>query len=451
MPEKNYVDLWHHLLKLLHGHISQNDISTHLSLLEPTGYEQNHLILNAMNPYALQTVNNRYLAIMNQVFAQADLGDGIKITCKTRSVPIQQIPRASEAPSTPTMPQINSTYRFDTFVVGKSNQMAYNACYGASRLSGHYQRFNPLFIYGDSGLGKTHLMHSIVHAMREQNPSFNVCYLSAERFTNEMILALKNNSIQNFRDKYRHVDALLIDDIQFLSGKEGTQEEFFHTFNDLNEAGKQIVISNDRPPSEIQDVQTRLVSRFSMGLVVDISRPDYETRCAILKKKAELRNYFIPSEIIEWIANHTNGSNIRELEGNLNTVIMNAELGGIPLTVEHVKEILRKHNSTLRKGPITIETIQNQISMQSGIPLEELLSRKRTNELATWRHIAMYLCDTYTETSKVNIAKAFCRKDHTTVIHGINKIHNELKENIRIQEIVKKAEEKLCITEEKSE
>lgn len=345
--------------------------------------------------------------------------------------------RASEKKKTKTAAQkagLNPKYTFDTFVVGGNNSFAHAASLAVAESPGEV--YNPLFLYGGVGLGKTHLMHSVAHFILDKNPKKKVLYVTSETFTNELIQALKNpkeNSMADFRDKYRNNDVLLIDDIQFIIGKESTQEEFFHTFNHLHTAGKQIIISSDRPPKDIETLEARLRTRFEWGLIADISAPDYETRMAILQKKIEmdsLEKYNIPDDVLEYIATNVK-TNIRELEGSLNKLIALYKLQNnqnqidIPLAAEALKDII----SSQTNREVTPELILDTVSEHFGITIADLKSSKRNAEIAVPRQIFMYLCREMTSASLKVMGIVLGGKDHSTINHGIKKISSEIKEN----------------------
>ncbi len=317
---------------------------------------------------------------------------------------------------------LNPKYTFSTFVVGNSNRFAHAACYAVGEAPA--RAYNPLFIYGGVGLGKTHLMQAIAHRIIENRPSYSVVYVSSEQFTNEIISAIRDDSTQAFRNKYRNVDVLLIDDIQFLAGKERTQEEFFHTFNTLYENNKQVVISSDRPPKNIPTLEDRLRSRFEWGLITDIQIPDLETRIAILRKKASNDELNIPMEILDYIANNID-SNIRELEGALVRLVAYATINNLELSMETATEALKDIMPPPQPKKITIECIQKEVCKHYGINLNELLSKKRNKQLVYPRHIAMFICRKMTDASFPLIGDQFGGRDHTTVMHGVEKIEKE--------------------------
>ena len=315
---------------------------------------------------------------------------------------------------------LNPRYTFDTFIVGTSNQFAHAACRAVAEAPS--RSYNPLFIYGGVGLGKTHLMHAAGQYVLEHDPSLRLTYISSERFMNEMINALRYDRILDFRERYRSVDVLLVDDIQFVSGKEGTQTEFFHTFNALYDAQKQIVLSSDRPPHEIPALEERLRSRFEWGLIADIQPPDVETKAAILKRKAEAEAVPLPDNVAMYIASRIK-SNIRELEGSLIRLIAYASLTGREITLELTQDVLKNVLDQDDKA-ITIETIQKYISEYYQLKLGELKSRNNSKSIAMPRQIAMYLCKTLTHASLPEIGKSFGGKHHSTVIHSIRKVED---------------------------
>lgn len=336
---------------------------------------------------------------------------------------------------------LNHTYTFDTFVVGSNNRFAQSAALAVAESPG--ETYNPLFIYGGVGLGKTHLMHAIANYIISENPDKKVLYVTSEQFTNDIIDALRNgNSSQNaeamskFRDKYRNIDVLLVDDIQFIIGKERTQEEFFHTFNQLHEQNKQIIISSDKPPKEMEVLEERYRSRFAWGLIADIQQPDYETRMAILKKKKEKLNKeykeSISDEVIDYIANNVT-SNVRELEGALNKLIMFSKLENRDIDLSLAKEALKDVISPIEPIKITPEYILEVVCDQFNISPDDVCSKKRNAEIVLPRQIIMYLCRKYTDAPQIKIALLCGKKDHTTVIHAEEKI----KELIDVDEYTK--------------
>ncbi len=324
---------------------------------------------------------------------------------------------------------LNANYTFDNFVIGSSNEFA--AAYALAVAESPGKSYNPLFIYGGVGLGKTHLMHSIGNYILDKNNDAKIRCVTSETFTNEAINAIlsKDQSVMtNFREKYRNLDVFLIDDIQFIIGKERSQEEFFHTFNSLYETGKQIVISSDKSPKEITTLEERLRTRFEMGLTVDISAPEYETRMAILMKKAEIEGYNIDNEIFEYIANNIK-SNIRELEGALTKIVAFSRVSKTPINIELAKEVLKDIISPEENKEITPSLIIKTVADHFNISPDDMCSKKKSQDIVYPRQIAMYLCRILTETSLQSIGTALGRKDHTTVMHALEKIGNEVKIN----------------------
>lgn len=331
---------------------------------------------------------------------------------------------------------LNPRYTFDTFVVGNNNKMAHAASVAVAESPG--EAYNPLFIYGGVGLGKTHLMHSIAHFVLQKNPSAKVLYVTSEYFTNELIDSIRNgnnSTMSKFREKYRNIDVLLIDDIQFIIGKESTQEEFFHTFNSLHGAKKQIVISSDKPPKDMEILEDRLRSRFEWGLIVDISSPDYETRMAILRKKEELDGYKIDDEVIEYIAKNVK-SNIRELEGSLNKIMAYANLEQKEINLDLAEKVLKDIISPNQKRIITPELILDIVAEHFDLSASDLIGNKRNSKIVFPRQIAMYLCRHMTEVTLKNIGKVLGGRDHTTVMNGITKIENELETSESTREVI---------------
>jgi chromosomal replication initiator protein len=327
---------------------------------------------------------------------------------------------------------LSSRYTFDSFVIGPSNRFAHAAA--SAVCDSPAKAYNPLFIYGGVGLGKTHLMHSVGHKIIQRLPKAKILYISSEEFTNQLIGAIQNRTMVKFREKYRSVDILLIDDIQFIAGKEATQEEFFHTFNTLYDAHKQIVVSSDRPPKEIRSLEERLVSRFEWGLVTDIQPPDFETRMAILRKKSEKETILLPDDVYYFLAEKIK-SNIRELEGALIRVVAYAKLIGRDISVDMVKEVLK---DMIREGDkkITIDMIQKKVCEYFDIKLSDMKIKKRSRAIAYPRQIAMYLARQLTDYSLPEIGEHFGGRDHTTVMHAYDKIKNDLKEKKGLSDLI---------------
>ncbi len=332
-------------------------------------------------------------------------------------------------------------YTFDTFVVGNSNNLAHAASLAVAESPGEI--YNPLYIYGGAGLGKTHLMHSIAHFILRNNPNAKIRYITSETFINEFVDNIRNkNTPSDFRKKYRELDVLLIDDIQFIIGKEGTQEEFFHTFNALYENKKQIVIASDKPPKDIDNLADRLRSRFEVGLIVDIQMPDFETRMAILRKKEDLMGVNIDNEIIKYIATNIK-SNIRELEGALTKIVAMSRLKGQPVDIKLAEDLLKDHITPDGPKEVTPEFIIATVAEHFGITNIEIASQKKNKEIVYPRQIAMYLCRTMTEAPLKNIGDILGGRDHTTIMHGIDKISTELRTNDQLKSTIDTLKKKI--------
>ena len=338
---------------------------------------------------------------------------------------------------------LNPRYTFDTFVVGSNNKFAHAASLAVAESPGEI--YNPLFLYGGVGLGKTHLMHSVAHFILERNPSTKILYTTSEEFTNELIEAIRNGNntaMTKFREKYRNIDVLLIDDIQFIIGKESTQEEFFHTFNALHSAKKQIIISSDKPPKDMEILEDRIRSRFEWGLLADISSPDYETRVAILRKKEEMDGYNLDDSIIEYIAKNIK-SNIRELEGSLNKIIAYANLEKREVTMELAETVLKDIISPNDKKIITPEYIINTVAEHYDITPEDIIGTKRNSKVVYPRQIAMYLCRELANIPLKSIGQCMGNRDHTTIMHGCDKIEQELQNSQTTQKAIEILKKKL--------
>ncbi|MGD9563517.1 MAG: chromosomal replication initiator protein DnaA [Pyrinomonadaceae bacterium] len=354
-----------------------------------------------------------------------------------RSGPAPAI-RSSE---TPAESSLNPKYTFDKFVVGSSNQFAHAASLGVADTPG--KTYNPLFLYGGVGLGKTHLMHAVGHAIRQRNRHMRVAYVTSEKFMNELINAIRYDSTHSFREKYRSIDVLLMDDVQFLAGKERTQEEFFHTFNALHNEQKQIVITSDCPPREIPTLQERLHSRFEWGLIADIEPPDLETKVAILKRKADLDGIHLPDDIAIYIANRIR-SNVRELEGSLVRLVAIASLRGVPISKMLAQDAMKNVIDSERPEGLTMERIARTVASHYKLTVEELKSKNNARAIAVPRQVAMYLCKRLTKSSYPEIGREFGGKHHTTVMHSYEKIDGLTNENRDFHKLVSELIDSLC-------
>ena len=368
-------------------------------------------------------IERKYLAAITLTIAEI-MGREYDVTLMSsidkEKIDKKQKQKDTSASKNNNIQNLNPNYTFETFVIGNNNNLAHAASLAVAETPGEV--YNPLFIYGGVGLGKTHLMQAIAHFIIKTKPELKVLYVTSETFTNELIDSVKNQKNSEFREKYRNIDVLLIDDIQFIIGKESTQEEFFHTFNALYQDRKQIVISSDRPPKEIETLSERLRTRFEMGLPVDIQIPTYETKMAILNKKAELGGYDIPYEVKDYVATHIKSS-IRELEGALTKLSAFAKLSSNPITVEFAEEALKDLISPDSRREITPELIIDIVAEHFNIKSEDILSQKRSADIVYPRQIAMYLCRQMTTNTVQSLGKAFGNRDHTTILHGADKIN----------------------------
>lgn len=368
-------------------------------------------------------IERKYLAAITLTIAEI-MGREYDVTLMSsidkEKIDKKQMQKDTSASKNNNIQNLNPNYTFETFVIGNNNNLAHAASLAVAETPGEV--YNPLFIYGGVGLGKTHLMQAIAHFIIKTKPELKVLYVTSETFTNELIDSVKNQKNSEFREKYRNIDVLLIDDIQFIIGKESTQEEFFHTFNALYQDRKQIVISSDRPPKEMETLSERLRTRFEMGLPVDIQIPTYETKMAILNKKAELGGYDIPYEVKDYVATHIKSS-IRELEGALTKLSAFAKLSSNPITVEFAEEALKDLISPDSRREITPELIIDIVAEHFNIKSEDILSQKRSADIVYPRQIAMYLCRQMTTNTVQSLGKAFGNRDHTTILHGADKIN----------------------------
>lgn len=424
-------DIWNRTLELLKGEMTEISFNTWILTIEPMSMDSNTITLGVPADFQKGILESRYSYLIKNALRQ--------LTHKDYNI---YFSTPSQTPAKPAVQEynedssgsfLNPKYTFDTFVIGNGNRFAHAASLAVSEAPA--KAYNPLFLYGGVGLGKTHLMHAIGHFVLSQNPSLKVLYVSSEKFTNELINAIRDDKNEEFRYKYRNIDLLLIDDIQFIGGKERTQEEFFHTFNALYEANKQIIISSDKPPKDITTLEERLRSRFEWGLIADIAPPDLETRIAILRKKAQLENLDVPDDVMVFIADKV-ASNIRELEGAMNRVIAYSTLTENKINVDMAIEALKDMFNNSKAVVINSKTIQEAVSRYFHLKTDELKSKRRSRDVSFPRQIAMYLCREMTDMSLPKVGDEFGGRDHTTVIHACEKINQDMANSAELRRTI---------------
>jgi chromosomal replication initiator protein len=419
------ANIWEEILARVQAKVNRHSFYT---WFKPTSFvadDGRNLTVRVPNVLFKDWITKHYSGVIGEALIDVNRADtSVSFVASPISngempaLPPPEIPENAIPPSTPPPAGLNPRYTFDTFIVGSSNQFAHAACRAVAEAPS--RSYNPLFIYGGVGLGKTHLMHAVGHYVLQHDRNLTLTYISSERFMNEMINAVRYDRLIDFRERYRTVDVLLVDDVQFLAGKEGTQNEFFHTFNALYDSQKQIVLSSDCPPHEIEQLEERLRSRFEWGLIADIQSPDLETKVAILKKKAEAEGVPLPDSVAIYIAGRIK-SNIRELEGSLIRLIAYTSLTGREFSVELAQDVL-KNLSDHEEKAVTIDIIQKFVSEYYQLKLAELKSRNNSKSIAMPRQVAMYLCKALTHASLPEIGRSFGGKHHSTVIHSIKKV-----------------------------
>ncbi len=446
------IEKWNEILQMVKEEHGLTDVSfnTWIKPLEVFAIDGNTLyILVPSEQMGLSYINKKYyLPLKVAVIEVTGIEYDIKFILPDQAQTMN-FKDSKSAPVEPAAPvkgdhsNLNPNYTFDTFVVGNNNRFAHSASLAVAESPG--EAYNPLYIYGGPGLGKTHLMHSIGHFIIEQKPNTKVLYVTSEEFTNEVIESIRNgnsSAMTKFRDKYRTVDVLMIDDIQFIIGKESTQEEFFHTFNTLQTQGKQIILTSDKPPKEMETLEERIRSRFEWGLMADIGTPDYETRMAILRKKAETDNFDIDDDILNYIASNIS-SNIRELEGALNKLLAFHNLEHTHITMDIAERELSNIITPDKPREITAQLIIEVVSEHFHISVDQMISKTRSSEIARPRQIAMYLCKNMTSDSLDVIGQLLGGRDHSTIIHGIKKVTKDYEENDSTRTLIETIKKKI--------
>lgn len=432
-------ELWGQAVARLRPEIGEENAELWLKPIEAATLEDGVLLLKVPNKFFSDGIKERYqkkvLAALKEL-AGAEIGLDFKVERDlTRVLPSSDpVPQAS-AQSDFAASELNPRYTFETFVIGESNRLARATAESIAKNPG--TQYNPYVIYGGVGLGKTHLMHAIGNGIRRQHPKARVLYTTSEQFVNEYIGSVQNNALEAFRAKYRSLDCLLIDDIQFLIAKERSEQEFFHTFNSLFDSRKQIIVSSDRSPKEMTPLEQRLISRLEWGFVADIKAPDLETRIAILRKKAEHEGFTVPDDVVLFIASSVK-TNVRALEGCLIRLKAFQAMTGAPLSVDDAREILKDSLAVDDGSPVRVETIQRVVALKYSVEVKELKGQSRTASISLPRQVSMYLCCVMTELSSTDIGRAFGGKDHSTVLHARKKIEKKIEEDPFFLELINK-------------
>jgi len=433
MSEQNYIEaireVWKMVMESFRERLSESTVNLWFGDIEILSYQNDTVTMGIASEFKFDTIHNRYMDSIKEAFCRL-LGFDVEVNLVFTGSPVtaDQIksnilgmePKKAEKPKAE-LPTYNFEYTFENFIVGSTNKFAHAACFAVA--NNPASNYNPLFIYGNSGLGKTHLLYATINHLKQKNPDINIIYTKGEDFTNQMIASLTNKTMEDFRDKYRKCDVLLIDDIQFIAGKISTQEEFFHTFNALYEEKKQIILTSDRPPRDIKTLEDRLKSRFEWGLIADIEPPDLELRIAIIKKKAEQVNISIPDEVFTFLGENLR-SNIRQIEGAIKKLEAKSFLSGRAITIELAKECIIDLLDGAEPVSVTVDKIFTAIFNRYKISRDDIIGPKRNKEIANARHLAIYLIREMTEMSFPNIAKILNR-DHSTIHTSYNSTYQK--------------------------
>ena len=426
---KSLSDLWDSILSRLSGELSDTTIKTWFDEISVVTMEDSALVLHCSNPFKKNTVEARFLphikAALKDIFS-TDLE--VKILSDEQLAAYHGV-----APDRPGNLFDSDAFTFETYVVGPQNKLAYAAAKAVAEKPA--EGFNPLFIYGESGLGKTHLLYAIAHLMRSRRPETRIVYIKGDDFTNELVSSIRENRNAEFREKYRQADILLVDDIQFIAGKKSTQEEFFHTFNSLYECGKQIILTSDRPPKEIKTLEDRLRTRFEWGLLVDVQPPDFETRMAIISRKADSLGLDLPEDVAAFIAGKLK-DNVRQLEGVVKRLDAHANLTGAPITMLLAENAIQDIMTEQTPLPVTVDRIIDEVARTYGVTAEDIRGQRRSNQISTARQVAMYVVREITGMTQLEIGQEFGGRDHSTVVYALQQVTKAIQTDPRKKEVI---------------